>query len=120
MADAPKKPIDLVSIQWATIRAWDRRDWFVRVFSGMRNDSEKSKRLEVHECLVCYYSTRPRQHTNRRIVDCGICRSKTYHYIGLTAACCTRCAKKYKLCSHCGGTIDLRERRKFEVEEPSK
>ncbi len=120
MADKPKKTIDIVSIQWATSRAIDRRAWFENTYASMRDDPGQAKRLDVYECVVCYYSTRPRQHVNVQVTSqCGICGRPITRDLVTTNAC-YECVRKYRLCSHCGGTIDLRERRKFDTGGPSK
>lgn len=119
MANAPKKTITLLTIQDATSKSHARRDWFHLVAQNIWADPDETQRLAAHECGVCYY-TGPRQHTNSSTTrPCGVCDTPIRWGNGDVPVVCAGCAKRYKLCSHCGGTIDLRERRKFEVGGPS-
>lgn len=74
-------------------------------------DPEKEKRLEVMECVPCFYGSRigGAAMTSRECMSCG----KDYLYSSTdTDVLCLKCAKKHDLCKHCGGDIKMRTRRK--------
>lgn len=83
----------------------------------MANDTDKAQREEKQNCKACYYTS--------RIGGCAItsqecmCCGKNEMYASTaTDVLCRDCAKKHGLCKHCGGDIEMRERRK-EWPEPS-
>lgn len=85
----------------------------VESVSRFKGDLDKKERLNKGECAACYYLG------NQRIggssvthKDCGICDFDMVFPSTSTNVICKPCGKENGLCVHCGGDIDMKERRK--------
>lgn len=68
-------------------------------------------RLGKHECIVCHTS----QKAGGALCcsrQCGLCDEIIHSGSTCIGVLCVRCARKNGLCAHCGGDIDLKQRRK--------
>ena len=77
----------------------------------LKEDPRKKERMQANECKVCFYGSRigGASMTNRECMSCG--KDELYASTA-TDVLCMDCAKKHKLCKHCGADIELRVRRK--------
>lgn len=120
MSKPMRKETSLSSIQYATANAVRRSGDIANQVDDFENDNRKQRRLGSQECRKCFYLDRPRFHLNGKPhrLECGICG--VIHPVDDEATVrqttvCSGCAKEHRLCKRCGGTIDMRDRRKFEV-----
>tara|TARA_Y100000310_G_scaffold342020_1_gene443365 strand:- start:910 stop:1257 length:348 start_codon:yes stop_codon:yes gene_type:complete len=108
-----KKNWDLYAVQFATSQ---QKETYTSVLSRAKKSSEdanKHERLEKSECKVCYYLYPSRIGGNvTTVCHCGICGKEMRFGNTCVDEICLDCAKEHRLCCHCGGTIDLRDRRK--------
>lgn len=103
------------NIVMATTMANNRIKSTLKLAERLQTDPEKSKRLEDQLCLSCYYynAIAGQAFTNR---ECGLCGEDQLYGNTNTDALCKTCAKEHQLCKHCGGDLELRDkRRKFPV-----
>ena len=94
-----------------TYRAKDYYNSWIELANKATSDTDKAERLKRHECKACFYGGRigGATITTRPCMCCG----KEEHYGSTnTDVLCLDCAKKHKLCKHCGGDIEMRIRRK--------
>lgn len=76
------------------------------------NDIYKELRVIAQECQRCYYITKVGG-ASMTTVLCGICEKEMMFGSTCTDTVCLDCAKKHRLCKHCGGDIDMKTRRKI-------
>jgi ribosomal protein S27E len=83
----------------------------VELAEKMIKDPQKAGRLAAQECKACHYSSRIGgcAMTTRPCMSCG--EDQMYGSTN-TDVLCLSCAKKHKLCKHCGGDLDIRTRRR--------
>jgi hypothetical protein len=77
------------------------------------SDANRDRRLQKQECKCCFYVFASRV-GGAAITgqDCALCHeSQTYASTNTNVVCMT-CAKENSLCTHCGGDLDMRERRR--------
>jgi hypothetical protein len=78
------------------------------------NDTERDKRLEKHECKCCFYVFRGRiGGAAMTEQNCALCHEPQMYGSTNTDVVCMACAKESHICKHCGGDLDMRERRRF-------
>lgn len=77
-------------------------------------DLDKKERLKDQECQVCFYldnnALAGQAFTHYTCRACGIELINPNTNVN---ALCLDCAKKHKLCIHCGADLDLGNRRKL-------
>jgi hypothetical protein len=95
----------------ATYTAKNRVDHVVDLAEKMTTDPDKGKRVKANVCRACYYSSAigGAAITTRPCMCCA--EDQTYGSTNTDVLCLT-CAKKHRLCKHCGGDIDIRVRRR--------
>jgi hypothetical protein len=95
----------------ATERSKQQVQRWIDLAKRVEQDVDKPKRLERHECKACFYSQRVggAAITSRKCMCCDT--SQTYGSTN-TDVLCVKCAKEHALCKHCGGDLELRERRR--------
>lgn len=87
-----------------------------KMMKGIKEDINKKDRLSESTCLVCYYDTRGVMVTNSTVTtNCRSCNKKMMFGNSNADEVCLECAKKHKLCVHCGSDIEYKERRKARV-----
>jgi hypothetical protein len=81
---------------------------------NIENDPKKEERLAKSQCLACFYLRSRAGGSACTSLKCTVCEDNIIRS-GNTCIdiVCLDCAKKYKLCSHCGADIDMKQRRKF-------
>lgn len=103
-----RRVINLYEVQFST----SQNQEYVEKCKDVAEDRDKKYRLEDQECVVCYNNPKigGAAVSSRQ---CGMCDK--YVTSGNTAAdvLCMDCAKKHKLCKHCGADINLKDRRKL-------
>lgn len=112
---AAKRALDPHAIRWATgfaIRVAREQVDAVHAFEA---DSESTLRLAKCECKTCFYLRRSRVGGAAMTTwYCGVCGREGLHGSTATPRACIDCAKEHSLCSHCGGDLEMRDkRRKF-------
>lgn len=105
--------IDSVLIERNTNMARTQVDNAIARAEMLSTDSERDQRLQAQECKYCWYLTRPRVGgaaiTAR---ECSICGTDQTFSSTNTDPLCKPCAHENSLCCHCGGDIDMKNRRK--------
>lgn len=78
----------------------------------IKTDARKLERMSKHECKACFYFSRigGQAITERGCMCCGM--EQTYGSTS-TDVLCLECAKKHKLCKHCGGDVNMKNRNKW-------
>jgi hypothetical protein len=108
--------VDRYTYEWATHRNKDRVQWYRDALVKFDADPEKSKRLEKVECRTCFYFQSPRMvcqaFTERQ---CGVCGKEQRFCNSDTDVVCPDCARERGLCSHCGGDLNDKLRRKVDL-----
>lgn len=114
MTHMSKKKIDLVSVEWANGRQLNRIDHALKLVEKINTDPHRKERLKESECLLCYKESRV---SCAACSDrpCGICEKRLTAGNTDVDVLCLECAKKSKLCKHCGADIDYKNRRKREI-----
>jgi ribosomal protein S27E len=102
----------------ASERAKARVKSWMQLADDVIEDTEKSERLNRHECKACFYSSRigGAAMTYRPCMSCG---TSVLYGSTNTDVLCMDCAKQHSLCKHCGGDLEMRTRRKDWPETPS-
>lgn len=99
--------VDISFIEWANVRIKDRLKNVQQLWTNYTTDPKKKERLADYECLTCFYGTHiaGQAMTQRPCADCD-----TFVHSGSTrcGVLCLKCAKKRKLCTMCGGNINLK------------
>lgn len=99
------------NIQMSTTMAKKRIESTLRLADSLRSDPEKENRIKTQFCLCCYYYTAVAgQALTQR--ECGICGEDQMYGNTNADALCISCAKENSLCKHCGGDLDLRDKRR--------
>lgn len=109
-----KEKIDLLLILNATYRSKTIAERYIEKVNNYNNDPNKNERLKYHYCKTCFYIL---DHIGGAMViteKCKICKKEIIFGSTNTDFLCFDCAKKHKLCAHCCGTINQKQRRKFD------
>lgn len=84
----------------------------VRSAMGYLTDPNKDQRSKGRECKSCWYLN------NQRIggaaithKPCDVCENEMSFGSTCTDSVCKDCSDTHKLCTHCGGDIDMKDRR---------
>lgn len=114
MREPYKSKVDACSVENATYRQQYYRDSTVKRAQQMTEDPDMVKRLEACECVVCHTGYGSGRIGGAMITTrlCGVCDAEMRFCSTCTDAVCLSCAKRLGLCKHCGGDIDLKQRRK--------
>jgi hypothetical protein len=84
----------------------------MKLARDLEADAEKQRRLKALECKACFYFSRI---GGAAITEqpCAACAKPQVYANTNTDILCRECASEHKLCKHCGGDIDMRERRRL-------
>lgn len=84
---------------------------WVKLADDVSKDVRKAERLAKQECKACFYSDRlgGAAMTQR---DCMCCAKPNWNSSTNTDVLCLPCAQEHGLCRHCGGDLNMKERRK--------
>ena len=76
-------------------------------------DPDKKNRLEKSECVLCYYYYGKIGGSVMTSTECGSCNKELSFGNTCVDVLCPECAKKYRVCRHCGADLELKSRRKL-------
>lgn len=107
------KPLDRVAMVRATHEQHSTIDTALRRVKAYQEDQDKGRRFEQGHCLSCHYfrSYRVGGAVGTRW-HCGICGSEQWSGSTAVDKVCLPCAKEHKLCTQCGGDVEMRDRRR--------
>lgn len=77
-----------------------------RMLERYKADSQKESRRKDFKCKYCTYINSGIGGSAITISKCKICGQDVFNGSTDTDIYCQECAKKYNLCSHCGGNLD--------------
>ena len=102
------RPLDLCEVLYRSTTAREMVDLCRR----QGNDEDKAARILAQECQGCFYLRKAggAMMTSRQ---CGLCDTEVHSCNTCIDRLCTDCARKNRLCKHCGGDIDMKQRRKL-------
>lgn len=108
-----KWPLHEDGVATATAQAIERVEDVKRRAEQVATDPDRRDRREDQMCVACFYLRDTVGAVGDTGYRCGICDklvtvSNTRHIMRL----CLRCAKRHKLCVHCGGDVEMKHRRK--------
>lgn len=103
--------MNIGNITGATERAKARVNDLISLAEDVKNDTKKKERLEKHECKACFYFSRigGAAITKRPCMSCG---NEMIYGSTNTDVLCIECARNHVLCKHCGGDLEMINRRK--------
>lgn len=85
------------------------------LYEKFKKDPEKEQRYKEQECLVCYYRSGRVGGSVVTSTECGKCETLMHFGNTCVDVLCKKCAKELRLCKHCGGDIDCKNRRNREI-----
>lgn len=80
---------------------------------NVKDDIYKKERLDKQECKSCFYIRSKIGGASMTRSSCAICNKSTMYGSTCIDILCEDCAKAHKLCKHCGGDMEDRNRRKL-------
>ena len=108
MREPLRKKVDLCSVVRATEMNRAQLEYYGRVL----NDPENEQRVAAQVCQVCHYRGRVGG-TACTSQQCAFCETVMRFGNTCTDVLCQPCAAAKRLCKHCGGDIDTKNRRKL-------
>ena len=108
-----KTKIDLDSVNNSTYRANYRKKSILEQAEQLTNDPEKEKRMEKHQCPICFYVSGRPGGSACSSRTCAFCEKELSSGNTCVDVLCIDCAKNYNLCVYCGGDVHLKSRRKL-------
>ena len=109
--EARRRTIDAGSIQNATYLASSHVDGIRQRLGRFDADEKKAERLEKQQCKVCFYMAGRLGGAAMTKAQCGLCDNVKLFSSTCVDILCVDCARKAKLCVHCGGDVDMKNRR---------
>ena len=113
--DQKPEIMDEKHMRFATYHAKARETKWIELSNAIVQDTYKTERLNRHECKTCFYSTKFLGRIGGAAITfrpCMSCGKSEYYPSTITDVLCLECAKKHKLCKHCGGDIKMNLKRK--------
>lgn len=110
--ERPAKPFTVASMVNATCLSAMYVDETLKRVTALQNDSEQEQRLRAHFCKSCFYVLSAIGGAAMTTQPCACCGKDQLYGSTYTDALCLDCAKEHTLCKHCGGDLDMRERRR--------
>lgn len=112
----PRK-LDRYAYEWATERHKDRIAFYREALDGFDTDNRKADRLTKGECRGCFYLQPSRiGGAAMSSADCPLCGDLIHSGSTNVNMLCKACAAERSLCTHCGGDMDCKVRRKVDLE----
>jgi hypothetical protein len=111
-----KSKIDRCIIHNASYQSKNYVKKYIELGEKLKTDPDKKNRLDVHECMSCFYIFHGRVGGSMMTdAECGIC-GKIMHFSNTCVdKLCDECANKYQLCKRCGSDIQARVRRNVDL-----
>jgi hypothetical protein len=104
---------DAYNITFQTSMSRRHAEELVEAVRGYEADDKKEERFAAVECKRCFYLYRGRVGGCAMTRwSCGVCGKKSMHGSTAVPCICKDCGTKHKLCTYCGGDLDMRERRR--------
>ena len=100
------------SIEFATMINKSRLEDYIEIIK----DEDKSEKLTMQECQICYYNAKIGG-SAMTASNCQICDTDMMFGSTCVDKLCIACAKKFKLCKHCGADIRLNSNTKHTLKE---
>lgn len=107
-----RKVIDRCAVARATSFAARRVSDYIKLGKNLEADSDRVERLRGSECKVCFYVSGRIGGAALTSSQCGICDKEVHSGNTNIDAICKDCAKRNKLCAHCGADLELRRSRR--------
>lgn len=109
--DRKPVPFNRINFTNGTHSSLSHVNHYLKMAEKLTNDPDRERRMERYTCVSCFYIPRMGG-AAVTFQPCACCGQKQGYGSTNTDALCLECAKKHKLCKHCMGDIDLRERRR--------
>ena len=106
-----KKRFDLATVMSTTGMNQHRLRGLRKRLEDYDNDIDKKARLEKWECKCCFYILSKIGGAAMTKKPCNACGKVIMYSSTCTGAVCKECGKKYRVCTHCGGDINEKNRR---------
>lgn len=94
-----------------TLRAKQQVNDTLKRAKEIENDTRKDERKVAQRCKACFYFT-GFAGAAMTMQPCMSCHSPEQYGSTNTDALCLSCAREFDLCKHCGGDLEMRERRR--------
>lgn len=109
----PRILLDEWKMRFATSGARQTVDSTRTALAELDQDTRAEERAKALECKRCFYLRRSRL-AGQAFTDwfCGLCGSREVWGCTHTPKVCKTCAKEHKLCTECGGDLDMRDQRR--------
>lgn len=109
----PFRPLTESDARFRTSIARAAAEEAVQSVRDFEADALKDRRLEVCECRTCHYIRSGRIGGCAMTAwFCGLCGKESLAGSTNTPRVCQDCGKKHSICTHCGGDLDMRDRRR--------
>ncbi len=102
------RKLDMTDVLTASFNG---REWLNRTIDAA-NDTSKQKRIDAQECQRCFYVGKMGG-CAMTSSPCGLCEKDMMFGSTCVDRLCIECAVEHRLCKHCGGDIDMKQRRKI-------
>lgn len=114
---AARQNITLSNIEFHNGMHRGRLDELQQFVYRAQHDPAKKARLEKQECVACFYSGSRIGGATVTTRQCGLCDESLLSGNTNVDVLCVGCARRAQLCRHCGADIDLKNRRKRDIED---
>ncbi len=108
MRDPIKQKVDLCFVLKQT--AWNQA--YLDHHTKVVEDKQKKGRQEKQECRICFYGMKAGGSVSTSAL-CGLCDKEMRFGSTCVDVLCKECAKEHRLCHHCGGDVEMKDRRKL-------
>lgn len=109
--DRPAPKFDRMLLLNATCRANRRVEDALELARKLQEDPDRKARLAAQRCKSCFYF-RSMGGSSCTTQPCACCAKPEGYGSTNTDVFCLACAKEHDLCKHCGGDLEMRERRR--------
>lgn len=103
-----RSKVDLLSVANRTFTNRFRLDHYRRVL----DDPERDARREAQQCVCCHYGGRIGGAMMTR-QQCALCDEVMRFGSTSVDVLCLECARRHRLCRHCGADVEGKQRRKL-------
>lgn len=113
---AHRYTVDRVSVERDNSRQRDYIDHIVARYNQLTLDPNRKERMAAQQCVVCWKAGRigGAACTSRQ---CGLCDTTLHSGSTNIDVLCHECARRAKLCRHCGADLELKNRRTRDLPE---
>ena len=104
--------MNVSNMVYASFRSNSRVQNLLNIANEIAKDLRASERTLKNECKSCFYYVAKIGGSAITHKECMCCGIDQMYGSTCTDVLCLECAKKHKLCRHCGGDINMNERRR--------